>query len=50
MTPQEHKQERQELIEIAKDLQALKKEYPKITERLKEVVECLKVTAYLKSN
>lgn len=50
MTPQERNQERQELIELAMDLQELKKEYPKITERLKEAVKCLKLILYLKSD
>lgn len=50
MTPQERNQERRELMELAMDLQELKKEYPKITEKLKEAVECLKLMLLLKSN
>lgn len=50
MTPQERNQEKQELIEFVNDLQELKKEYPKITEKLKEAVECLKLMLLLKSN
>lgn len=50
MTPQERNRERQELIDFVNDLQELKKEYPKIIEKLKEAVKCLKLTLLLKSN
>ncbi|WP_279160506.1 hypothetical protein [Thomasclavelia cocleata] len=37
MNLQERNQERQELIDFAKDLQVLKREHPKITEHLKTI-------------